>query len=100
VVINSKQRASQSRATFEKLDRAKSNTHALGEGCPGTLFYHASLKAKDRNAIQDAFTSGDAPVIVATNAFSMCVDKPNIRFVYHYDIPIVGRVLSGNRAGR
>jgi ATP-dependent DNA helicase RecQ len=49
-------------------------------------FYHGGLKAKERDAVQDTFMSGQAPVIVATNAFGMGVDKPDIRFVYHFDI--------------
>lgn len=39
------------------------------------VFYHGRLRAKERDAIQDRFMSGDAPVIVATNAFGMGVDK-------------------------
>jgi ATP-dependent DNA helicase RecQ len=50
------------------------------------LFYHAGLKPKERDAIQEQFMSGEAEVIVATNAFGMGVDKPDIRFVYHFDI--------------
>jgi len=50
------------------------------------VFYHGGLKAKDREEIQDRFMSGDVPVIVATNAFGMGVDKPDIRFVYHADV--------------
>jgi ATP-dependent DNA helicase RecQ len=50
------------------------------------VFYHGGLKAKERDDIQDRFMSGDAPVIVATNAFGMGVDKADIRFVYHADI--------------
>lgn len=48
--------------------------------------YHGGLKAKDRDEIQDKFMSGEVPVIVATNAFGMGVDKPDIRFVYHADV--------------
>ena len=50
------------------------------------VFYHGGLKAKDREAIQDRFMGGDVPVIVATNAFGMGVDKGDIRFVYHADV--------------
>lgn len=50
------------------------------------LFYHGGLKASDRHNIQEQFMSGEAEVIVATNAFGMGIDKANIRFVYHYDI--------------
>lgn len=48
--------------------------------------YHGGMKAKDRDAIQSRFMSGEVPVIVATNAFGMGVDKPDIRFVYHADV--------------
>jgi ATP-dependent DNA helicase RecQ len=50
------------------------------------LFYHGGLKASDRNDIQERFMSGDAELVVATNAFGMGIDKADIRFVYHYDI--------------
>jgi len=50
------------------------------------LFYHGGLKASERHQIQDQFMSGEADVIVATNAFGMGIDKADIRFVYHYDI--------------
>ncbi|HEY4085676.1 MAG TPA: ATP-dependent DNA helicase RecQ [Bryobacteraceae bacterium] len=51
------------------------------------LFYHGGLKARDRHAIQERFMAGEADVMVATNAFGMGIDKPDIRFVYHYDAP-------------
>jgi ATP-dependent DNA helicase RecQ len=50
------------------------------------LFYHGGLKARQREEIQNKFMSGEMPVIVATNAFGMGVDKPDIRFVYHADV--------------
>jgi ATP-dependent DNA helicase RecQ len=50
------------------------------------LFYHGGLKARQREEIQNKFMSGEVPVIVATNAFGMGVDKPDIRFVYHADV--------------
>lgn len=58
----------------------------LDEAGVRALFYHAGLRASERTAIQEQFMSGDAEVIVATNAFGMGIDKSNIRFVYHYDI--------------
>ncbi len=48
--------------------------------------YHGGMKSKDREEIQNKFMNGDVPVIVATNAFGMGVDKPDIRFVYHADV--------------
>ncbi len=51
------------------------------------LLYHGGLGARERESIQDQFMSGGADVIVATNAFGMGVDKPDIRFVFHHDPP-------------
>ncbi len=48
--------------------------------------YHAGMKTEEREQTQDAFMDGAIEVIVATTAFGMGVDKPNVRFVYHYDI--------------
>ena len=56
------------------------------EGIPA-LFYHGGLGRKEREEMQERFMSGGADVIVATNAFGMGVDKADIRFVYHHDIP-------------
>ncbi|MDX2098161.1 MAG: ATP-dependent DNA helicase RecQ [Leptolyngbyaceae cyanobacterium bins.59] len=50
-------------------------------------FYHAGRTASDRKAIQTAFMQDEWEVLVATTAFGMGVDKPNIRFVFHADIP-------------
>jgi ATP-dependent DNA helicase RecQ len=49
--------------------------------------YHAGLAARRREEIQEAFMEGRIEVIVATNAFGMGVDKADVRFVYHFDIP-------------
>lgn len=49
--------------------------------------YHAGLKTELRGETQDWFLSQDDAVIVATIAFGMGVDKPNIRYVYHYNLP-------------
>jgi ATP-dependent DNA helicase RecQ len=66
--------------------RAEELRKALADAGVDTLFYHAGLRAKEREAIQEKFMSGEADVIVATNAFGMGVDKADIRFVYHFDI--------------
>jgi len=50
------------------------------------LVYHGGLRPTERHEIQERFMSGDAEVIVATNAFGMGVDKSDVRFVYHYDV--------------
>ena len=58
----------------------------LNQRSVDAVCYHGGLKAKDRDEIQDRFMTGQVPVIVATNAFGMGVDKADIRFVYHADI--------------
>ncbi len=51
------------------------------------LGYHAGMADAERTIVQDAFVRGTAPIVVATNAFGMGVDKSDIRFVAHFDIP-------------
>jgi ATP-dependent DNA helicase RecQ len=48
--------------------------------------YHAGLKRDERNSRQHAFMNGHADIIVATSAFGMGIDKPDVRFVVHYDV--------------
>jgi ATP-dependent DNA helicase RecQ len=50
-------------------------------------FYHAGMESADRAAVQDWFAAGAEPVVVATIAFGMGIDKANIRAVYHYNLP-------------
>lgn len=66
------------------------------------LPYHSKLDSDVRRETQEQFRQDDVPVIVATIAFGMGVDKPNVRLVVHYDLPgtIEGYYQQTGRAGR
>ncbi|NGM73355.1 ATP-dependent DNA helicase RecQ [Sphingobacterium sp. SGL-16] len=73
----------------------------LNHGVPSD-FYHAGLTMKERESKQNAWTSNKTRVIVATNAFGMGIDKPDVRFVIHIDIPdsLEAYYQEAGRAGR
>ena len=65
-------------------------------------WFHGGLEPPEKKRVQDAFISGETPVIVATNAFGMGIDKSNVRLVVHSDIPasLESYLQEAGRAGR
>lgn len=72
-----------------------------GQGIP-VVVYHGGMDSESRHEAQDRFMSGEVPVIVATNAFGMGVDKPDIRSVIHFNFPgtMEAYYQEAGRAGR
>ncbi len=83
------------RRTHEIADRLVAN------GISAT-YYHAGLEPKERDIAQRRWTQGEVRAIVATNAFGMGIDKPDVRYVVHMDIPtsIEAYFQEAGRAGR
>ncbi len=79
-------------------------TAFLEEKLPDRIIsgYHAGMSQSDRKRSQDRFMEGKGAVIVATNAFGMGINKPDIRFVLHYNLPgsVEAYYQEAGRAGR
>lgn len=73
----------------------------IGQNWP-CKYFHAGLQPHEKKDIQDDFIRGDLRIIVATNAFGMGVDKPDVRLVVHADIPgsLENYLQEAGRAGR
>jgi len=86
-------------ATVKACVELHARLEALGES---VALYHGKLPAAERNAHQDAFMTGARRVMVATNAFGMGIDKPDIRFVVHWQVPgsLQAYYQEAGRAGR
>jgi len=82
--------------------QADALSHKLRAGGIAALPYHAGLEPRERSYNQERFRRDDARVVCATIAFGMGIDKPNVRYVVHYDLPknLEGYYQETGRAGR
>jgi ATP-dependent DNA helicase RecQ len=74
----------------------------LRAGGVDAVRYHGKLRMREREDIQERFMRGDHPVVVATNAFGLGIDKPDVRFVVHWNFPdsLESYYQEAGRAGR
>jgi ATP-dependent DNA helicase RecQ len=86
-------------ATRKEVERVSAS---LADAGRRPMRYHAGLSDDERTRAHEAFLGGGAPLLVATNAFGMGVDRPDVRRVVHVDIPrtIEAYVQESGRAGR
>lgn len=67
--------------------KAEEVAQMLSENALPAKFYHAGMKSEDRTATQEWFIQSKAGIVAATIAFGMGIDKADIRYVYHYNLP-------------
>ena len=86
-------------ATIKAAEQVHEALLAAGESAG---LYHGKLAPAERHAAQEAFMNGDVRVMVATNAFGLGIDKPDIRMVLHYQLPagLESYYQEAGRAGR
>jgi ATP-dependent DNA helicase RecQ len=86
-------------ATRANVDRVAGKLRGAGLDC---IAYHGGLDDEKRKRAQDLFLRGDVPLAVATNAFGMGIDRPDLRAVIHWDVPgsIEAYYQEAGRAGR
>jgi ATP-dependent DNA helicase RecQ len=74
----------------------------LGQSHPSVGYYHAGISDEQRQLVHDDFRRGALRILVATNAFGMGIDKPDVRLVVHFDIPgsLEAYYQEAGRAGR
>jgi ATP-dependent DNA helicase RecQ len=86
-------------ATRRKVDSLADMLNRAGIRASG---YHAGVPPDERRRLQEKFIAGTAGVVIATNAFGMGIDKPDVRMVVHYDMPpsLEAYYQEGGRAGR
>lgn len=87
---------------FATVNSAEENYAALRAAGVSVTLYHGRLSATERRRSQEQFMTGAVPVMLATNAFGMGIDKADIRFVIHYQLPgsLEAYYQESGRAGR
>lgn len=86
-------------ATRKRVDEVAEHLHEVGVSC---ISYHGGMADSEREKMQNIFISKEADVVVATNAFGMGIDRSDVRFVVHFDIPgsVEAYYQEAGRAGR
>ena len=86
-------------STVKQVDLLEALLSGLGFG---VAKYHGRMSARQRHEAQERFMAGDVQALIATNAFGMGIDKPDIRFVVHYNMPgsLEAYYQESGRAGR